>query len=94
MAAWRAELNDADMCGSCFGKTKYTCLKCEIPIGNKCSIFEQDEDHHRWVVVKASLFANHVPKRRERTSLTPRTTNLCPKNRQSDECKFYFNIIY
>ena len=29
MAAWRAKLDDGDMCCSCFGTTKYTCLKCK-----------------------------------------------------------------
>ena len=37
-AVWRAELDDGDLCCSRFGTTKYACLKCKIPICNKCSI--------------------------------------------------------
>ena len=32
------EKNDGDLCCSRFGTTKYACLKCKIPICNKCSI--------------------------------------------------------
>ena len=53
MTAWRAILDDGDMCCSCWGTTKYTCLKCSIPICNNCSIFEEDEDYHGWVVGKS-----------------------------------------
>ena len=56
MAAWRAKLHDGDICCSCFGTTKYTCLKCGIPIFNKCSIFEEDEDYHGWVAGKSVAF--------------------------------------
>ena len=48
MAAWRASLTRDDMCSSCFSNTKYTCLKCMIPICNKCSTFELDENTERW----------------------------------------------
>ena len=41
MAAWRAKLDDGEMCCSCYDTTKYTCLKCKSPICNKCSIFEE-----------------------------------------------------
>ena len=59
MAAWRAKLatsNEDDMCSVCFSATKYSCLRCEIPICNKCSIFEQDEDHQGWVAGKRVAF--------------------------------------
>ena len=49
MAAWRASLTRDDMCSSCFSNTlKYTCLKCTIPICNKCSTFELDENTEKW----------------------------------------------
>ena len=49
MADGRAKLcvastSEEDMYSSCFITTKYTCLKCKIPICNNCSVFEKDED--------------------------------------------------
>ena len=50
MAAWRATLadNSVDMCSSCFADTKYVCIDCCMPICNKCSTFENDEDTDGW----------------------------------------------
>ena len=50
MAAWRATLADkgVDMCSSCFADTKYVCIDCRMPICNKCSIFENDEETDGW----------------------------------------------
>ena len=36
------------MCCSCFMDTKYECLRCKIPICNKCSVFEENEDGEGW----------------------------------------------
>ena len=33
-----------EMCCSCFIKTKYKCLRCELRTCNKCSMFEENED--------------------------------------------------
>ena len=33
-----------EMCFSCFMNTKYKRLRCELPICNKCSVFEENED--------------------------------------------------
>ena len=33
-----------EMFCSCFIKTKYKCLRCELPTCNKCSSFEENED--------------------------------------------------
>ena len=41
---------------SCFSATKYTFLRCEIPICNKCSIFEENEDYQGWVAGKSVAF--------------------------------------
>ena len=30
----------------CFSMTQYSCLKCKIPICNKCSIFQENKDYH------------------------------------------------
>ena len=54
MTAWRAILDDGDMYCLCWSTTKYTCLKCSIPICNNCSIFEEDEDYHGGSLLKAS----------------------------------------
>lgn len=50
MATWRATLadNSEDMCSSCFANTKYVCIECRMPICNKCSIFENNEDTVGW----------------------------------------------
>ena len=49
-------VDDGDMSCSCFGATKYSCLKCKIPICNKYSIFEEDKDYHGWVAGKSVAF--------------------------------------
>ena len=36
------------MCCSCFMDRKYKCLRCEIPICNQCSVFEENEDVEGW----------------------------------------------
>ena len=41
------------MCSSCFDSTKYSCIKCKIPICNKCSVFEEDEDFPGWLAGKS-----------------------------------------
>ena len=33
-----------EMCYSCFVDTKYKCLRCELLICNKCSVFEENGD--------------------------------------------------
>lgn len=45
-----------DMCGSCFSKTKYTCGKCQIPICNKYSTFEDNEASSRWTAEKCVAY--------------------------------------
>ena len=30
-----------EMCNTCFMDTKYKCLRCELPICNNCSVFEE-----------------------------------------------------
>ena len=57
MAVWRTTLTstgEVHICSSCFCVTKYTCLKCEMSLCNKCSIFEANED--------TTGFANRVQK--------------------------------
>ena len=58
MADGRAKLcvassSEEDMYSSCFSTTKYTCLKCNIPICNNCSVFEKDEDSSGWAPLKS-----------------------------------------
>ena len=55
MATWRATLadNSEDMCSSCFANTKYICIVCRIPICNKCSVFENNEDTDFWTAGKS-----------------------------------------
>ena len=40
------------MCYSYFMNTKYKCLRCELPICNKCSVFEVNEDVEGWTTIK------------------------------------------
>ena len=62
MATWRADYarqsssSEEDMCSSCFANTKYTCLKCQIPICNKCSTFEENEASDRWTAGKCVAY--------------------------------------
>ena len=68
MAAWRNSLSsteELDMCSSCFCSTKYTCLKCEMSICNKCSIFEANEDTPGWVAGKRVGFCEPCAKDRK-----------------------------
>ena len=55
MALWRKTLSasteEENMCSLCFCVTKCKCLKCEMSICNKCSIFETNEDTPGWVHV-------------------------------------------
>ena len=37
-----------EMCYSCFMDTEYKCLRCELPICNRCSVFEETEDVEGW----------------------------------------------
>ena len=48
-----ASSSEEDMYSSCFSTTKYTCLKCKIPICNNCSVFEKDEDSSGWAPLKS-----------------------------------------
>lgn len=41
-----------DMCDSCFATTKYVCISCDMPICNKCSCFETNEEQPGWVAGK------------------------------------------
>ena len=41
-----------EMCCPCFMNTKYKCLRCELPICNKCSVFEENEDVEGWTAGK------------------------------------------
>ena len=55
---------EVDMCSSCFCVTRYTCLKCEKPICDKCSIFEANEDTPGWVAGKRVGFCEPCAKDR------------------------------
>ena len=59
MARYRQSLNsciqgenDQNTCSSCFATTKYSCLHCAMPICNKCSVFENNEEASRWTASK------------------------------------------
>ena len=47
-----ASFSEEGMYSSCFSTTKYTCLKCKIPIFNNCSVFEKDENSSGWAPLK------------------------------------------
>jgi len=55
MATWRATLadNSKDICSSCFATTKYVCIEYCMPICNKCSIFENNEDTGGWTAERS-----------------------------------------
>ena len=44
----RPQQSMMEMCCSCFMDTKYECLRCKIPICNKCSVFKENEDVEGW----------------------------------------------
>ena len=48
-----ASSSEEGMYSSCFSTTKYTCLKCKIPIFNNGSVFEKDEDSSGWAPLKS-----------------------------------------
>ena len=62
MATWRADYaresssSEENMCSWCFANTKYTCLKFQIPICNKCSTFEDNEESERWTTGKCVAY--------------------------------------
>ena len=41
-----------EMCFSCFMNTEYKYLRCELPICNKCSVFEENGDIEGWTADK------------------------------------------
>ena len=52
MASYRTSLLTShsmmEMCFSCFVNTKYKCLRCKLPICNKCSVLEENKDVEGW----------------------------------------------
>ena len=42
-----------EMCCFCFMNPKYKCLRCDLPICNKCSVFEEKEDVEGWTAGKS-----------------------------------------
>ena len=56
MASYRTSLLTShsvmEMCFSCFMNTKYKCLRCKLPICNKCSVLEENEDVEGWKASK------------------------------------------
>ena len=61
MASYRKSLLRSQWwkCYSCFMDTKYKCLRCELPICNKCSVFEENEDVEGWTAGKL-YFSNSL----------------------------------
>ena len=45
-----------EMSFSCFMNTKYKCLRCELPICNKCSVFEENKDVEGWTAGKSIAY--------------------------------------
>ena len=39
-----------DRCGICFNETNYICLKCDLPVCNKCSTYENNEETVGWTM--------------------------------------------
>ena len=60
MASYRKSLLTShsvmEMCFSCFMNTKYKCLRCELPICNKCSVSEENEDAEGWTAGKSVTY--------------------------------------
>lgn len=60
MARYRQSLNlcvqeeneGQNICSFCFATTKYSCLHCAMPICNKCSVFEDNEEASGWAAGK------------------------------------------
>ena len=56
MASYRTSLLTShsvmEMCFSCFMNTKYNCLRCKLPICNKCSVLEGNEGVEGWTAGK------------------------------------------
>ena len=74
-----------EMCYSCFMDTKYKCLRCELPICNKCSVFEENEDVEGWTAGKL-YFSNSL------TTLA--VTSSVSTEKHGDACLFpYFNEV-
>ena len=57
-----------EMCHSCFMDTKYKCLRCELPICNKCSVFEENEDVERWTAGKSVAYREPCDRNLERST--------------------------
>ena len=53
MAGEGEEENCSLFCSSCSDLTKYICIDCAVPICNKCSVFEKDEDIEGWQAGKS-----------------------------------------
>ena len=49
-----------EMCFPCFMNTKCECLRCELPICNKCSVFEENELSSRDTVLRAEFNASFL----------------------------------
>ena len=45
-----------EICYSCFVDTKYKRLRYELPICNKCSVFEENEDVEGWTAGKSLAY--------------------------------------
>ena len=47
-----------EMCYSCFMNTNINIngLRCELPISNKCSVFEENEDVEEWTAGKSVAY--------------------------------------
>ena len=75
-----------EMCFSCFMNTKYKCLRCELPICNKCSVFEENEDVEGWTAGKSVAYCEVCDR-----DLKPRTAPGLPLSEEQSIANFRSN---
>ena len=75
-----------EMCFSCFMNTKYKCLRCELPICNKCSVFEENEDVEGWIAGKSAAYCEVCDR-----DLKPRTAPGLPLSEEQSIANFRSN---
>ena len=70
----RRSVSDDNLCSVCFDQTNYICLICDMPICNKCSVYEYNEETKGWLmgISVGYCMACKKPEAREGESLAKR----------------------
>ena len=70
-----------DRCCVCLDETNYICLKCDLPVCNKCSTYENNEEAVGWMMGRSIGYCSACHKPEPKGKAIERNESKCKANK-------------